>query len=105
MISLFLLTKYLFYEKNFTPSKPCFIIACSSSQSLNKETYTKNLTVRAYHPYDNKGLFIKTLSAPQESYKVSTPLVEGKVYEVILEIPKETAKGIKEAKVISYSMK
>lgn len=84
---------------------PILFIACSSSQSVNKETYTKNLTVKAYYSYDNEGLFIKTLSAPREIYKVSTPLVDGKVYDVTLEIPKGAAKGIKEAKIVSYNLK
>lgn len=80
------------------------LVACGTkSSSFDTETYTRQVTVEAYQAYDNSGLHVRALAPPNEIYKVSVPLEEGQTYEMIIELSRKPTKGIKEAKVISYS--
>lgn len=83
---------------------------CGSTQSTAPQTgstapYTlyENSDVLAVYQTMPRGTFIKTLSGPRRTYKVSTPLEDGKRYRVTVKVPNNNTSEIKEVEIIAHT--
>lgn len=86
------------------------LTSCGSSQSGPTQTapttgYSvyENIDVRAFYQTMPRGMFIRTLSGPRRTYKISTPLQDGTRYRVTIRVPNYSSSEIKEAQIIAHT--